>query len=205
MKKKSDFIKNNDTNWELYFQEIEHFFSIVENKKVLELSSFTGHFWPYILKYKPMLLEGLEPANIDKFVLPDIKVHKIGYEDFLPNKNYDVIMSFGLVYKLSNPLDLIERLANSNPEYILFEDIKHFHDNNDSGLGYGLEIFNELGNLIVDEKKYKKVPWNLSLPIQIIVDAFKLLGYELIKYQDVTIPDHQSKKRTCVLLLKKKV
>ena len=185
--------------WNFYFEQIEDYFSVVKDLRVLELSSFTGIFWPYILKHQPLSLEGLDPADIKEFVLPNILVHKTGYENFLPNTNYDVIICFGLVYKLSNPLDLIERIANSNSKYVIFEQISHYND--DLRLEYLPEKFNVLGNLVVDEN-YKKVPWNLLTPVPIIVKAFELLGYSLVKYKDTETPNFLPKEKTCVLLFK---
>lgn len=186
-------------HWELYFKQIEEFFPVVTGKKVLELASMDGMFWPHILMHNPLLLEGLDPANI-KYKSNSVKVHKVGYQDFLPNNNYDVIVCFGLIYKLSNPLDLLERIANSNPTHVIFEQINPY--NADVVLKYYPEKYNLPGQLVVD-KSYRRVPWSLLIPVPVIVEAFRSLGYELIKYKDTDTPGLMTKRNTCVLLLQK--
>ena len=189
--------------WNEYFTQFEHMFSYVESKTVLDIGCSGGLFWPVLSKYNPSLIEGLDPDTRHEIdpAYRHIKIHNQSYEDFLPRQGYDVILSFGLIYKLSDPIGLIERIANSNPKHIIFENIMHW----DTQLP--VEFFDEdhnlLGGLVYDPS-YKKVPWALLFPPVMIEKAFSTVGYDMTDKMDISTPNLSCKKETCVMVFKKK-
>ena len=112
---------------EAYFHHIEHndIFSCIKGKKVLEIGTAEGLFWETYNKYDPLSVTGLDPD--DRWTLiDDVKDSDIireSYLSYLPTTDYDVIICFGLIYKLHSPIHLLELIASSKPEYIVLEDL----------------------------------------------------------------------------------
>lgn len=189
-------------DWNSYFLQFENLFSVVKNKKVLDIACGLGLFWPILMKYDPESIEGLDPDTRWKIDnnFSHIVIHRKSYDDFLPNNNYDVILCFGLIYKLSDPTNLIEKLANSNAKYIIIENIMHYDCS--SPVKFIKTTHHNLGDLTYNHS-YKKIPWALDFPPKLIQEAFNLLGYKLVNYADTTNPKILSKKETCVMLFEK--
>ena len=172
--------------WKEYFDQLENLniFDCIENKNVLEIGTAEGLFWELYNKYNPSSITGLDPD--DRWSLKeDIKESDIireSYETYLPKTGYDVIICFGLIYKLHSPIHLLELIARSRPEYIILEDIGFF-----SGTSYPIEQIyltkipknnnGNLGDLFVNDEI--SCPYVTSLSTASTISVMKTMSYKL--------------------------
>jgi hypothetical protein len=113
--------------WKKYFNHLENnnIFECIENKNVLGIGTADGMFWETYNLYNPSSIIGLDPDNRWKLMVGvgEKNIIRESYETYLPKTGYDVIICFGLIYKLHSPIHLLELIARCRPEYIILEDI----------------------------------------------------------------------------------
>lgn len=196
--------RNREDMWSDYFTHLRscNVFECINNKNVLEIATANGRFWKLYKEYNPKSITGLDPD--DRWNLVD-GVNKSDiinecYTSYLPNKSYDVIICFGLLYKLHSPFNLLELLANSDPEYIILEDLltdlikDKFTYENDLSLG-------NKGDLIVNQEKHSK--FFVWFPRKLVIAAMENMQYKLVKEFYHTTKYEGSKKDTHQYIFKK--
>jgi hypothetical protein len=134
-------------------------------------------FWELYNKYNPSSITGLDPD--DRWSLKeDIKESDIireSYETYLPKTGYDVIICFGLIYKLHSPIHLLEAIARSRPEYIILEDIE-FPTEQISLTKMGPNN-NKIGELVVIDEI--SCPYVTRLSTASTISVMKTMSYKL--------------------------
>lgn len=163
--------------WQKYFEHLEEsdIFKCIEGKTVLEIGTANGIFWETFFKYNPKKVTGLDPMKYNGLVEPCTREQILNesWEDFLPKQHFQVIICFGLFYKLHSPISLLEKLARSQPKYIILEDIYRF-DN--IKLNWDLEL-NTIGALITNSSINTTA--TLKLPANDIIKIMEQFGYTL--------------------------
>ena len=169
-----------------YFENTHHMFSIIENKTVLEIATGHAEYWPYYKLYNPKKIIGLDPDE-RWFVSNDIKEKIIREDvfDYLAKKEYyDVIICYGLIYKMHSPINLFEKICRCKPKHILIETLSNSKD-----ICVVKTSHNRSGDLVTFDLTSK---YALLLTNDMIVKVFEDLGYKLKKKQFVQ-GDHCSK------------
>lgn len=190
---REESLYNNDYKilWEEYFEHLEesNIFKCIEGKTVLEIGTANGIFWETFFKYNPKKVTGLDPMEYKHFVKPCTREQILNksWEDFLPTQYFQVIICFGLIYKLHSPITLLEKLARSQPEYIILEDIYKF-DN--VKLNWDLKL-NTVGALITNSSINTTA--TLKLPVNDIIRIMEQFGYTL---EQKTVLDFSHKDTT---------
>ena len=190
--------------WEIYFNHLKDnkIFECIRNKNVLEISTGHGKFWKLYRNYNPKSIIGLDPDN--RWHLEDGVVEKDiirkGYESYLPKLGYDVIICFGLSYKLPSPFLLMELLARSNPEYIVYEDLARPNIECNT-----TPVNRKVGTLLSEHKL------NCGMVIHVTkeatITAFGNMGYDLYISKSLKLDDSfngHSKQQTRQYVFKKK-
>ena len=195
---------DDNAGWNLYFQHLKDnkIFECIKNKNVLEISTGHGRFWRLYKKYNPKSIVGLDPDTRWKLAdgMVEEDIIREGYETYLPKLGYDVIICFGLSYKLSSPFLLMELLARSNPEYIIYEDLAK------ANLEYNTTPVNKkLGTLLSEHELNCEMVLHVTKAATIT--AFGNMGYDLQMSKTLTLDDSfngHSKKQTRQYVFKKK-
>ena len=175
-----------DIKYNNYQNLMNQYFSICENKNVLEIGPFDGHHSKMILGQHPNKLTVVEPNIAANYKLNKLKVNIINDDIFhyLQTKNlYDVVICCGVLYHLHNPMHLLELIANmAVPEYLILESIcvDNFYLTS--------EIDNIPGNRQID-KNWKSCKLNLLIPDNYYETIAINLGYELIQKDSINFPD----------------
>jgi len=169
-----------DNKWKEYLNQLEdnNTFECIENKNVLEIGTADGSFWELYNKYNPSSITGLDPD--DRWpLIDDVKESDIireSYDTYLPKTGYDVIICFGLIYKLHSPMHLLELMARSRPEYIILEDIG-------PGQMQGITLFQHtpiagnIGDLIIADEIH--CPFVTTLGSNAIISIMETMSYKL--------------------------
>lgn len=190
--------------WQAYFAHLEHnnVFKYIKNKKVLELATANGLFWGTYAKCNPLSVVGLDPDDRWPLIngVKESDIIRESYETYLPKSGYDVIICFGLMYKLHSPIRLLELMASSKPEYILLEDIAP--DNENSCSLYHCGDHGKVGDLVIKEEIYSR--YVTSLTSDSIIAIMKDMTYTLEKFTEYSSDHLDSKKQTAQFIFKKK-
>ena len=172
-----------------YLMGIDNFFSVCENKTVLEIGPFVGLHTALISDYKPQHITLVEANpecnNILTRQFPDATVTTQDIFHFL-EKPYkvDVVVCCGVLYHLHSPLYLLELIANrTDPEYIILESVVLKNDNSEHKFTLRTEIGTEVDN--IPGNRYTLSEWkSASLNIVFSQDVFDLvmnnLGYRVV-------------------------
>ena len=167
------------TEWDAYFDHLEsqNIFECIQGKDVLEIATATGNFWKLYKKYNPSSVTGLDPDT--RWILEDDVdencIVRESFDTYLPKKQFDVIVCFGLIYKLANPIQLLELIARSEPSYVILEDLM---DNTGPYLRWReLSGINTFGNLVTNEQINSQI---VLLPNKEVIEAaMRNMGYTL--------------------------
>lgn len=175
--------------WPAYREVVadKFFNSIDTNSRVLEIGAGTGNFSEIILEKHPRYLEIVEP--FDEWYQEIVKrfgsspVTHIECSDIFDlfdsgqyhSNQFDVVVLFGVLYHLSSPFDLLEKIVNRiNPRCILIDnpytDSVHLHN----------EIINTPGNLQTGRKSVKL---SFHLPVATVREAMENLGYKQTEFR----------------------
>lgn len=196
-----------------YLSLIKPFFSSIEGKSVLEYACFAGDWWKMFALHSPKNVIAFDPVNYNELYNDDllqrnlqmycdlVEHHHIGYEDF-KSPECDVIVCAGLLYKLSSPFNLIENIANKNPDIIFFETTGHIGDGDSiSILKYGDDVHHRDLNRNFNTRR---LPWVVQITPDTVVQAFDKLGYKLEDHINISCKSRPSKERVAMMRFKKK-
>lgn len=194
-----------------YLMGVDNFFSICENKTVLEMGPFVGLHTALISDYKPQHITLVEANpecnNILTRQFPDATVITQDIFHFL-EKPYkvDVVVCCGVLYHLHSPLYLLELIANrTDPEYIILESV--VIENDKRGYEY-TEVESEVDN--IPGNRYTSSGWksagvNIKLSQELLDLVMNNLGYCIVKRDDnLGRFKSESKKFAIMTLYKKK-
>ena len=190
--------------WQEYFDQLENLniFDCIENKNVLEIGTAEGLFWELYNKYNPSSITGLDPDN--RWSLKeDIKESDIireSYDTYLPKTGYDVIICFGLIYKLHSPIHLLELIARSRPEYIILEDIE-FPTEQISLTNIGPNN-NNMGELIINDEI--SCPYAIRLSTTSTISIMETMSYKLENVYELETKN-PSKSKTRQFIFKREI
>lgn len=163
----------------------DRFFSICEDKEVLELGPAHGTMSSYINLRNPKKFTVVEPdltcCEMLDIILSDENrtVHNLPYNDYyaLYKEKYDVVLCCGLLYHLHSPIDLLEKIVNFNdPEYILITNIEF----SETGLSENIEPTDEVLMRYLDSGITKSIDRNLYLSQKDLVTCLGTVGYEVV-------------------------
>lgn len=166
------------------------YFYFCTDKAVLEIGPLHGEHSNLILQREP---KSLDLIDIDPEVCKDLErlctnknLRYIINQDvnkFLEYEHLvDVVVCLGLIYHLHSPIKLLELIVNATKAKTIMLDganVEHHEYYNDS-LGYKYTNFNNLE---------RKTNLSLMLPFAEINRFMTLLGYKLLKYETMSIPD----------------
>lgn len=165
------------TTIEEYLQKTSSMFDVMTNNTVLEIATGIAMYWPYYELNKPSSITGLDPDT--RWQLPESFKGSIIREDafnYLSKKiYYDVIVCYGLIYKLHSPIDLFEKICRCKPRHVCIETT-----NSEGEMTIIKTHHNRLGELVTNDLTSR---YALLLTNQNIIDVFDDLGYQLTKKQ----------------------
>ena len=178
-----------------YSDVLDTLFAHCEDKTVLELGSFAGHFTKEILKHKPKNVLSVEP-NTD--VAPLNANTFVGTaNDFYKNNQtkYDVVVCMGLLYHLHSPIHLLEQIINiSEPKTLIIESIHCI-------LSIDEEEFNLPGNAFSDRGISNPFQFNFRLNEKEITRLLESVGYTQkilnVSYNDIDLTGWEKSKHNC--------
>ena len=190
--------------WQEYFDQLENLniFDCIENKNVLEIGTAGGAFWKLYNKYNPSSITGLDPDdrwNLKEGV-KESDIIRESYETYLPKTGYDVIICFGLIYKLHSPIHLLELIARSRPEYIILEDIE-FPTEQISLTNIGPNN-NNMGELIINDEI--SCPYAIRLSTTSTISIMETMSYKLENVYELETKN-PSKSKTRQFIFKREI
>jgi hypothetical protein len=159
----------------------DEYFSICQDKSVLEIGPYDGIHTKLIVNHSPKYLELIEPntkisenlrsiAGVDSLIIDDAFF-------ILKDKHpADVVVCCGVLYHLHSPLYLLELITNHcNPEYIILDCAT-----DQKSISFLREADNIPGNrqLILN---WRSAGYNLVAPFNIVAQSMNNMGYTLIK------------------------
>ena len=194
---------NMDNSWQEYFNQLENLniFDCIENKNVLEIGTADGMFWELYNKYNPSSITGLDP-DVRWRLPPCVKESDIireSYDTYLPKTGYDVIICFGLIYKLHSPIHLLELMARSRPEYIILEDLGPEPKITGISLSKQSTTTGNIGDLIIADEIH--CPFVTTLSSNSIISIMETMSYKL-ENKYYLESSHPSKKKTRQFIFK---
>lgn len=163
----------------------DEYFSICQNKSVIEIGPSDGIHTKLIAKHSPQYLELIEPDTKNSEKLTSITgVDSLIVDDaffVLKDKHpADIVVCCGVLYHLHSPLYLLELITNHcNPEYIILDcamdrkNISFLHEED-----------NISGNRQLISN-WRSAGYNLVAPFNIINQAMTNMGYTLIKKHEL--------------------
>ena len=182
------------------------YFSICNNKSVLEIGPSNGYLSDLIVKQHPIKFTTVEPnlRHVQKLKLrfPEESVVHNDILFYLERiRPFDVVICFGLLYHLHSSLHLLEVIVNRcNPEYILLDctnshDTVKFETEYDNAKNYRQLLHN-----------WKSAGLSLVPPFKIIEQAMSNLGYTQVR-TDILLVEEEciSKRNSWVGIWKKSI
>ena len=200
-----------EKNFYSYSNDVLEFLSYIatnyllcaKDRSVLEIGPATGWFTHALQEVgiKDLtLVESFDPFFTElqhKFSKePNISLIKDDVFRFLMQKTqFDVVVALGVIYHFSDPIGFLERIVNQcSPEYVVL----------DSPNGI-LAVVQEPGNpgdrQVCDS--YTSSNLTITVPIDVQKQAMHNLGYKLVKDEDLSRFNIQSKEETVIMLFKK--
>lgn len=201
-----------------YFDIISKLLVDIKDKTVLEYASFIGHWWEMLAQHSPKSIDAIEPVNIDieehAFIREPqlenverfsdlVKLHRVGYENFVSDKHFDVIICAGLMYKLNSPFHLIEDIISREPSTVFFETTGHMGADQ-ARKEMSLYKYDKDFDLQNRDGSKKRLNWILQQSPEVVVSAFEYMGYELSLFENISCKTPQSKKSVCMMRFDKK-
>lgn len=201
---------NVDDEWKTYinFLDSKEIFSICNDRTVLEFAANDSWHSRLVIKYNPTSLVCVEPDDFFKDSLNELATDFKNVTFFpgtandfynVSNSTFDVVICMGLLYHLSSPLDLIEKIVNkSKPNYIIIESTSGSID-----ITIERELINDNGNSQTDKDKEIMVPWCIGINDKTYIKILESVGYRCIThidYHKLNFISHPSKKH-CVMMV----
>ena len=176
----------------------------VKSKNVLEIGPATGWFTHALLEINPKsltLVESFDPffAELEhKFNnVNNITLLKDDIYHYLITKQpkFDIVVALGVIYHFTDPIGFLERIVNfCQPEYLVL-------DSPDGNLSIVSEPGDPGDRQISSD--YKSSHLTITIPVEIQKEIMYNYGYELIKSENLSRFDIQSKEETIIMLFKK--
>jgi SAM-dependent methyltransferase len=169
--------------WDEYKNHLRknNIFSLLENKNVLDIATGDGNIWEVIRENNPKTLTGLDPDPrwyyADNNISKDDIISQT-YENFLPTNEYDAIVCFGLIYKLSSPIRLLELIARSQPEVIILEDLNLFNEKDKLTTWDILKSKQNRGDLIYDDDINSGII--IGVTFEMVTESMNNMGYSYV-------------------------
>lgn len=188
--------------WDRYLLETEPMFDVIRERHVLEIGTAGGNFWPMMKRHYPASITGVDPdyrwEKLSATFFEEKDMIRGDIFNVLPTTKYDVIVCYGVIYKLHNTIELFERMATSQPDYILLEDLDD--DRQDIGI-YPIE-YGKVGDWV---PKFKCTAGRaLRMPMDLITDIFDELGYDLERQRRAKYPLAPDKYSVCQFNFKRR-
>ena len=159
----------------------DEYFSICQNKSVIEIGPSYGIHTKLIAKHSPQYLELIEPDTKNSEKLTSIAgVDNLIVDDaffVLKNKHpADIVVCCGVLYHLHSPLYLLELITNHcSPEYIILDCVT-----DQKSISFLREADNISGNRQLIPN-WRSAGYNLVAPFNIVNQSMTNMGYTLIK------------------------
>jgi len=180
-----NYLKDATVEWKNYFDDIKDYFSVLENKSVIEVGPWFGYHTEIFQEFKPLSLTLVEPdidnylGLVNKFNGQDISIINDDIFTYLPEnkKKVDVVTLLGVLYHFHSPLHLLELVVNYlNPE-ILFLDYPETRYNDEEGVLVRNEP-NER-SYYRGRKDFKIIHKSILFNYVSIIDGMSDLGYKV--------------------------
>lgn len=197
-------------NLEAYLNGIKPFFSVCENKTVLEIGPFFGWHTALVHQYNPKHVTLVE-ANTEfgellktKFTNDLVIIQDI-FHFLEQNRKTDVVVCCGVLYHLHSPIYLLELIANrADPEYVILESVVKPSEIDDWKSAVFRENDNTPGNRYTDNT-WKSARISIDYSQSIIEYVMDHLGYEIVnKDTDMSRFGFEQKKSASMTLYRKK-
>jgi SAM-dependent methyltransferase len=200
-------------NFYSYSDDVLDFLSYIANnyllcakdQSVLEIGPATGWFTHALQEVgvKDLtLVESFDPffAELEhKFSKePNLSLVKDDVFQFLMQKStFDVVVALGVIYHFSDPIGFLERIVNQcNPKYIVLD--------SPDGVLAVVEEPGKPGDRQVSNG-YISSNLTITVPVNVQKQAMYNLGYTLVKDEDLSRFNIQSKEETIIMLFEKVV
>ena len=197
-------------NLEAYLNGIKPFFSVCENKNVLEIGPFFGWHTALLHQYNPKhvtLVEANTEWEVDlKQQFPNDSVIIQDIFHFLEqDRKTDVVVCCGVLYHLHSPIYLLELIANrADPEFVILESVVNPPILNDWHFKVVRENINKPGMKYTD-KLWKASGLCFNFSQKVLETAMDDLGYEVVnKDTDLVRFGFEQKKHASITLYRKK-
>lgn len=203
---------NDETNLYSYSSRVLQFLSyvandyfwVVDNQSVLEIGPATGWFTHTLTHCNPKKITAVE--RYENFLLelkqifnnnPAVELinDDIFYYLMHNRPQYDVVVALGVIYHFTDPIGLLEKIANyCKPKYIVL-------DSPDSILN----IVEEPGNPgdRQNEPGYVSSGVTVTIPVAAQKTVLENLGYCCIKQTDLSSFGIQSKEESIIMLFER--
>ena len=176
----------------------QQYLKYCKDKLVLEIGPFSGQHTQLIVRENPKqldVIEGdhrqmlhLQKFSIDNIILDDAQLYLLENK-----KQYDVVICFGVLYHLHDPLSMLEVIVNQcNPAHVILDCVVDPED---------LEFIPEENWLPGNRQPrsgWKSAGFNLVAPFDIINQSMHNMQYELIKNDVINVSDRSSKKNSWI-------
>ena len=185
----------------------EHYFSICQDKVVIEIGPLGGEHSKIISKYSKQLIL-IEP---DKNQTEDLKIISGVTDVIVDDVNFvlqqqllaDVVICCGVLYHLHSPLHLLELIANNcDPHYIILDSVNQYVNSPDY-VPYNDEELNIKGDRFT-RSNWKAIGLNQSAPYEIINKAMDHLGYRLLQKDEISLLEWYAKSKSWLAIWEKK-
>ena len=200
-----------ERNFYSYSNDVLEFLSYIANnyllcakdQSVLEIGPATGWFTHALQEVGVkdlILVESFDPffAELEhKFSKePNITLVKDDVFRFLMQKSkFDVVVALGVIYHFSDPIGFLERIVNQcSPEYVVLD--------SPNGVLAVVEEPGEPGDRQVSNE-YISSKLTVTVPVDVQEKAMHNLGYTIVKQEDLSRFNIQSKEETIIMLFKK--
>ena len=184
-----------DSSFNDYCQWLsQEYLNICTGLDVLEIGPGPGHHSQLIINNDPKYFEVIEPNTELTSTLKNIYgIDSVVAHDALvvlsKPRRFDLVVCFGVLYHLHNPLHLLELIVNNcNPTYIMLDCVV-----DPKNLYFQKEPINEHGCLFV-EPGWKSSGYVLTaIPYDIVDQSLKNMGYNLVKSNMLNVTDNFTK------------
>lgn len=166
------------------------YFPVCRDKSVLEIGPNTGYHSDLIVQHCPSRFITVEP-DLDcvqglKSRFPE---ESIIHNDILfyldSSRPFDVVVCFGVLYHLHNPLYLLEVIVNRcAPEYVLLDCTNCYNS---------VKFLPEEDNIVGNRQtlnNWKSAGFNLVPPLGIVESSMNNLGYKQVRLDILTVDDY---------------
>ena len=197
----------NDVEYLSYLQQ--QYLKHCKDKLVLEIGPSFGHHNELIVRENPKQIDVIEGDHrqipylqkfsgvstspeysdlIDNIIQDDAQLYLLENK-----KQYDVVICFGVLYHLHDPLSMLEVIINQcNPTHVILDCVVGPED-----LEFIPEVNWHPGNR-QPRSNWKSAGFNLVAPFDIVNESMHNMQYKLIKNDYIMVSDRISKSNTWI-------